>query len=328
MNPIVYKLITENKDVPKTFSYKVDSSPPPKLITYGFNDSVDKLDFIGLTSNKYYRSGLNFDLDTMKKKLNKSSVKNINQTQAEFIEIVKLFGLDKSPQKIYTNRSKDLVDIQEIFDNKFEQKNKSASLIYWKLTDIDIIDVDESTYIELLLKDINDIFSALNKSGTLVLQICGTKTNIMAEFIEYFAKLFDIGYIVRPIIVSNLSDTKYLLLDGYNNSYSNIKFKSSNYLVSIGIDISLNIRNVIQCINSHIMPIIFNSYRRIKDYLDSQVYEGATYTDFITEQNNNADRWISMYIKKDININELLQNILIASTSECIYHKQYEQINY
>lgn len=327
-NSIVYKLMTDKKDIPKTFNYKTDSNPQPKLIKYGFNDSISNLDMIKLTNNNYYRSGLTIDFNRTDPEsiISATNIKKFSETHAEFFEIINLFGLKKQSQKIFSNKKDVITDIIKLSTLKSEIKSP-ANLVLWKLSDIDI---DESTAIEILLTNLNEIFSSIGKNGTLILQIFSTQTNMMAELIELFVRCFTDSYIFRPEITNNLCDSKYLVLNGFTGTKPNLKFNSKEYLVSIGLSVSLTIQNVIQCMNSYIMPIIFNSYHTIKQYIDSQVYEGATYTEFIQKQNNLIKSWVNTHITNPdpIKLEEILQSMLLSSLDKCLFSKEYERINY
>src|SRR5208282_4163115 len=65
MNPIIYKFPKRiNKGIKLLETdFIFDTEPSPKLIKYGFNQIVEKLDIASITNNPYYKAGLDFDFD-------------------------------------------------------------------------------------------------------------------------------------------------------------------------------------------------------------------------------------------------------------------------
>src|SRR2546430_428677 len=63
--PIIYKFPKRTNKPIKLgeTDFIMDTQPSPKLLKYGFNQTMENLDIVDLTSNPYYRAGLNFDFD-------------------------------------------------------------------------------------------------------------------------------------------------------------------------------------------------------------------------------------------------------------------------
>ena len=84
-SPIIYKFPKRTNKGIKLFpsDFIFDTNPNPKLIKYGFNQTVDKLDLAPLTNNSYYKNGLKFNFD-------RNDALSISQRGK------KIFGLNKS----------------------------------------------------------------------------------------------------------------------------------------------------------------------------------------------------------------------------------------
>lgn len=259
MEPHIYTL-TEIKD--KTDLNKKDKiikiepiygKPEPKLIKFGFNVLIDQFDLATITSNPYYKIGLNFDFD---KPYIKEEI-DITEIEGEKIEIMVLFKIKK-------------ITIQKYSD----------------------IDIGENAIIELIWNDLKKI---LLKKENIAIQLFNIETKISAELIYYLTSFYYESYLYKPIISSILSDSKYLILiDPKDISIPSFP-KNNNYLTSLSLIVPENIIVNIQQMNSILIAEKYNKYLEIKDYLDTQIYEGAMYHEFIEKQKQNIKEWIKLF---------------------------------
>jgi hypothetical protein len=322
--PIIFQLpqIDIIPSLRKEFIY--ESQPSTKLIKYGFNTLVYQLDMIELTSNPHYKDGLNFDLGSQNKILKKAlGLKNLNQTFLEFWEILHIFKLLEENHQIYSEQKDVMNDILEVHKSIFKGKQKqsvkhnpkNASLIIQKFSDIDL---DESAFLPLMMKKLSEFLPLLEKNGILILQFFDLETKIIIELIYYLSSLFTYAYMMKPMIVSELSSCKYLVLLGYKEMKSFPKYQKSNlFLISIlheSIPLSLDV--LIQCINAHLIPEKLIVYQKIKKYLQENVYDGADHQEMIQNQDKNITRWIEIFTNKDL-LNNTLQNIIQRTSGWC-----------
>ena len=59
-----------------------------------------------------------------------------------------------------------------------------------------------------------------------------------------------------------------------------------------------SVTNMIQCMNSNLIPAKFETYQIIKTYLDSNVFEGIRYNELIQNQNLHTDNWFDIFTDK------------------------------
>ena len=317
MEPIIYALPKSDQDInPSELNIYFDTYPSPKLIKYGFNNIGDQLNMVALTSVPYYKAGLEFDFNRQDN--NSISVKatkffnnkNFDQTFAEFWEIFTLFNLLEQGQTIFSPRNsatiKNVTDsYQKLSKNKANnnifydilttaQKTK-ASLVVHKYSDIDI---DENAAVQFIINDLQNLLNSQKNGSNMVLQFFNLQTQISAEIIFLLSMLYVDAYLIKPTIVSDLFDTKYLVLMNLKHTFNLVIPKHPNdvYIASLGLkQIPNQYDTVIQCMNSDIMPKKYKRYNLIKSYLDTKVYEGATYQEFIKSQNENTQKWLETF---------------------------------
>lgn len=338
MDPIIYVIPKIDEIIElNTKNFRYGQKPSPRLLKYGFNNITEQLDLETITSVEQYRAGLNFDFEnnnenSISTKLSiLFKVKNIDITFAEFWEILILFGLLKKDQNIYTSNAKTMNDITNAYLNMSDTKNKynitdsektksGISLVVYKYADSNV-DIDENVGAQLLSNNLTDLISMQNKGASMIIQLFGMQTQISAEFIYYLSSLYNEAYLIKPIVSSDLSNSRYIVLIGLKDSVSIIPFKSKSknntYLKSIGLThIPVAIENVIQCMNAKIIPMRYNTYNKIKEYLNTKVYEGATYKQMIQTQYENADKWSNLF--SNLNRSEQLLNATLKnSTDSC-----------
>lgn len=341
MEPIIYKLLPciTNENAACMTNIKInlndddiyfDTNPSPKLIKYGFNNMIDQLDLMAITSISYYRAGLNFDFartgkDSIATKFSKIfGTKNVDQSFAEFWEIISLFNLFNTNVDIQTSHPDTITDIINAYTLISKSKNKinlinkkgKASLIIHKFSDVDI---DENAAIQFIINDLPNLLSNQTVSANMVLQIFGTLTQTMAELIYYLSSLYEESYLIKPSVISEIFDSKYLVLLRLKNQtkFQLPKHSSDVYLASIGINIPDDVVTTIQCMNAETMPSKYKKYYEIKSYLDSKVYEGATYQEMLERHDEYGEKWIETYtdLTKPI---EILANILKKTDAKCM----------
>ena len=73
------------------------------------------------------------------------------------------------------------------------------------------------------------------------------------------------------------------------------------------------------------MPQKYEIYYRIKQYLETKVYEGATYQEMISHQNDNTTKWLETFTNlPDLKL--ILTKILETTTNKCNYQAKLNKI--
>lgn len=337
MEPIIYYLPKPEKIFElKDNDFYFDDQPGPKLIKYGFNKTIEKLNFLDLTSDPHYRVGLNFDFErTDNESISKKSQKifgtKIDENFGIFWEILNLFGMINQDQNIFTNIPETIEKIisshQKISGskNKIGIKSKDGTssknkynLIIQKYSDVDL---DENAIVQLLLNNLPDLISKQTIGSSMILQIFSCQTKIMVQIIYYLSSFYEETYLMKPLTSSNLSDEKYLILLGLRQD-TKIKFAKNSpntYLISINIDqIDPKFEMLIQCMNSVILPQKFIYYYNIKNYLDSKIYEGAAYQEMIANQNDNTIKWLEIF--SNVTQMETILDIALKKTADICHN--------
>jgi hypothetical protein len=335
MEPIIYKLPTSADKPIKLQESNIyfDKNPSPKLIKYGYNNIVERLDFTGISAGDYYKAGLEVDFDrkdadSIKSKINKTfSIKSANQTFAELWEILNFFGILGTKQQIMTNEEdavNNVVDIylkisaskHKITVNPIKSTKDKATVVIKKYSDIDI---DENAVVQFIIDDLPELMNSQEKGSNLILQIFSIQTQVMVELIYYLSTLYTEAYIVKPMIDSDLFDSKYLVLLGLKESVKiSIPKHAKNAFLACILDhpIPESVSIVVQCLNTELIPKKIYIYDTIKKYLDSKVYEGATYQEMIELQNKNTMKWLETFVNVP-KMKSLLDDLLSKSDKKC-----------
>lgn len=337
MDTTIYSFGKPDKPIESTeLNFEFDDNPAPKLIKYGFNNITEELDLTDLMTNPHYKAGLSFDFER-KDDLSFTTlvetdfnIKNFNQTFAEFWEILTMFNLLNNDQNILTSNKKEVQNIIDLYKKMSKDKNKlviakdndnKISLIIQKYSNINI---DENAAIQFIINDLPLLLQSQTTNGNMILQLFNTQTQAMAEIIYYLTNFYNEAYLIKPTVIPDLSNSKYLVLIGLNDNPKFIipKHPKNVYLHSIGLKtLPNNFTTVIQCFNSDIMPRKYRKYHQIKSYLDTKVYEGATYQDFIIKQNENSKKWLEIF--KDLSgISKVTDDTIQKSSKRCsVYNK-------
>lgn len=334
MEPIIYTLPKSDREIKIVESeFYFDSYPSPKLIKYGFSHLNNQLDLKTLFSTPYYKVGQNFDFErTDENSLSfqiaqQFGIKKFDLNFAKIWELLVLFPLLDKNQTISVSNDTDVVTVEEIIKmykkiktatNKYTvtKNSTSASLIIYKYSDIDI---EENAAIHFIIKSLPKLLSSQTTGSNMIIQLFDLQTKTTAELIYYLSSIYNEAYLLKPTVIFDLSDEKYLVLIGLKKP-TVFKFPKNDanlFLYSLGLDnIPDDIVTIIQCMNAHLMPKKYNKYKQIKEYLNIKVYEGATYQDMIKSQNTYTKKWLETFL--DItHINSVLDTSLSKTQKKC-----------
>ena len=309
MEPFVYDLSKSPNENIDTSNLKLvfSSNPIPKLVKFGFNNLASCLNIINLTSSPYYRVGLNFDFERTDDKSITSvgrkyfNTQSFDQTFAELWEVLVTFNLFDTNKTVYCPDIEPTMNsIINVTRNKLNiVKQGKADLVIYRYSDIDI---DENVANEFIIRKLSDLFNKQKKGSNMIIQLFDMQTSVTAQLLTYLSREYESLYIIKPLVVSQLSNTKYVVLTNLlsdnrdTSAFSNVKkFNENTWLESLFINSSETIDKFIQCINYEYYTIKFVAYSKIKSYLDLQVYEGATRDEFISKQDINTTNWIQTY---------------------------------
>lgn len=327
MYPIIFSVNKTPLDV-DNIQYMYSNYPSPSLIKYGFNTIENELNILKLTSNENYANALEYGFannnkSTIEMGNNTFKIKNFDKEFAESYEISKLFNLIKNNSKIGTNvHSFNNVLKSLKIDatvNELNKKNK-IDLLFLRFSDIDL---DENSLIHLLIDNLISNCNNISVGGNIVCQLFSCQTDISAQLITFLASKFEECYLVKPMIVSNLSDCKYIVLKNLLNTIklpNSTSNSDSKFINSINVKVLPSIADTIQCMNSVIFPKKIERYNIILSYLDSKVYEGATYQDFIDDQLLNITKWIETY-NGNVDMNKIIDESIKIFSNNCVIEK-------
>ena len=325
METVVYKFPSIKKQLAeKSIDVVYDYEKPAKLIKYGFNHAADELNIVELTSDSHYRAGLNYDFETIN---NKDFFPTL--THAEFWEILLSFELLSSDQTIKTSHPEILEDIIERYGKlvkkltkvTINKSKKNNNLVIYKYSDVEI---DESVSAQLILKDLSDIVLAQSTGSNMAIQLASLHTEVMIDLVYYLSTQYEMLYLFRPNITSNLSCSSYLICTNLLKviNLPEIEQSSDKFVIKLldrSVKIPPEFTTCIQCFNSEIIPQKIVTFNKIKTYLDSKVYEGATYQEMIVRQNENIKEWIDKYINNIKDIPKSLSKGLDRTSQKCDY---------
>lgn len=341
MEPIIYKLPRPDNIIdldPQNVYF--DTEPSPKLIKYGLNNVADPLDMVAITSVPYYKAGLDFNFERkdgdsiMVQAKDIMGVKKIDQTFAEFWEILTFFGFLNNNQNIYTSHEdivQNIISIYQKFKKTKGNFNISAkktkgknSLVIIKYSDTDM---EENASIQLIVNDLKDLLAAQTTGASMVLQIFGLQTQTMAEIVYYLSSLYNEAYIMKPAIDSPLFDSRYIILINLRETIKATlpNYPDDQYLISLGLQLPTELETIIQCMNSLIIPRKYKLYYLIKSYLDTRIYEGATYQEMVQNQNDKTNKWLSTFTDID-KLPSILDTVLKNSDSSCVQYTDLMKI--
>lgn len=321
MDPNIFKL----KNIPlingSKLSPLLSTTPPPRLLKFGFNNITEQLNIPSLTSVPYYRAGLNFDFErTDKESFSVKSkkifpIESFNIIFASVWEIFTLWNILKTPQKIQTNDTSLIDDIIASNKNSHQhQMTKNSATLSVQI--FSPVDLDENALTIIITNYLPSIIDKLEKNSTLLIQLFSIQTQITAELVNYLSSLFNEGYLIKTSVTSDLSDMKFLLLIGLKEktTLANISSSDNSYVESIGLS---NLDNtIIQCMNSVVIPKKYKKFNQIKKFLDLKVFEGITYDELIQKQNLYTKEWIQTYTT-NTDLSEKLNSLLEKNNSFC-----------
>lgn len=327
MDLIIYDLSIQ-MDNPVELDVLTDTNPNPKLIKFGHNSIGGKLDMMFIVSNTHYKDGLQYDFtnttpDSITTIGNKTfGITTFDQTFAEMWEIFTLFNLFEKNKTVYspehTSTLQQLVDCYKVFNSKtkIEIKNNNPSTIFYKYSEIDL---DENTALRFIMKNVPELMKNQEVGSALIVQIFDIQTSVSLQILYLLSIMYQEAYIMKPTIVPDISASKYLILINKKNK-NILKFPTIDdnlYISSFGtFPIPEQYENIVQCFNSEILPKRYKQYIKIKNYLESKVYDGAIYQDLLNEQNKNSVKWIDTFGKTE-NLSELLTSALKKSSDNC-----------
>jgi len=343
------KLIVYKINIPQAKSVKLDetnfifdSDPAPKLLKFGFNSDTSMADIASVLSNPYYRTGLYFDFDrddaaSMQTALKKHFVLKKSDPRLATIcwEIYSSFLIpDKKKVTIATNEVASLELVTESAEKLFKLKAKTdvvslkdkaiPGTVFWFASQIPI---EENAYVHILMTELPKLFAKQSTGSNLVVQIFGIQTQIMADIIYFLSTCYKEAYVMKPSVISDLSDEKYVVLLNQTNSLKlKLSIPTGLFLTQLGIgpvpDIFVN---TIQCLNAELLARKVRSYQSIKRYIDSKIYEGITHDQMIQTQNLHTTQWIKTFTnQKDLEKN--LDQALIQSSTECDHAAEFNNL--
>lgn len=317
MDTIIYRAPPQEKIILTDSDFIFDTEPSKQLLKLGFSQIINSLPISDMINNPHYTTYLRFDFDRTDKNSMKELCAKIfgKMSSADlklfciYWECIVLFGLfNKLPpkSKIFSSDTSIVEKIIKAYKSIFEldsdlfiaKESEIANLILFTWSSIDI---DENAYVHLLLNNLS-LLSKQIVGSSLVLQIFGIQTQVMAELFYYLTSLYNEAYIVKPQVSSDLSDEKYLVLINMKEPIKNIRIKippkkHCKHILSVAIPDP--IVRCIQCINSELYPNKFVTYHTIKEFLDKKNFEGLLYEEQLQRQDIYTNNWIKSFTEKE-----------------------------
>lgn len=293
-----------------------ESDPAPKLIKYGFNNINEQLNMVILTETPYYHNGLEFDFDRedkqgiVAKAKVRFGIKNFDITFAAYWEIFTIFNLltlyksvvifdmshkDTLSDIVSTYTAMANISVSSTIVDTYKTIPKAgADIVIYKYSDIDI---DENAATQFITDALPKLLSVQKVGSTMVLQLFNMQTRATAEIIYLLSTLYAESHLIKPTIISDLSDEKYIVLINLlaPATLKIPRHPDTSYIASMGLTVPDSYDVIIQCMNSNVVPKKYKLYNIIMSYLNTKVYDGADAKAFALAQDSNTKRWLDTF---------------------------------
>jgi hypothetical protein len=297
---------------------------PINLISLGSNDISKKINFASVTSSDEFKNYLTINLeqknkigDYVKKEY---KIKDFNITSGEFLEIYSIFGFNNITNIVTSHDN--IFSSKKLSIHDFKAK-ESKCIVFFKYSDFEL---NENSAAIIILSELHKLLSKQLKGSYMILQVFNIQTQFMVELIYYLTSLYQIAYIYKPSITSNISPSKYLILMDLKEKTEPPKFKveKDSFLHTLGVTLDKNFTEIIQCVNVYHHTELIKNYLKLQYFLDKNAYDEILRGEMLDKQDKNADEWIKMFASgKD---NDLLLKYLKNTENECNYMDQLLKI--
>ena len=254
-----------------------------------------------MTENPKYHAGTAFNTKTgvagnFYQRLSEIAGIKVNAEIAEIWEICALFTLAGKSHKIAANNA-NVVPALHALAKLSVATQKTPNLTVCRYTDVAI---DENAGIHILMDTLPKLIKQQAPTN-MIIQLAGTLCDITAQLVTFFASHYSQAYLVKPMASPELADYIYLVLLDLKHDIilPKIQQTPTSYLMDLGILVPEFVQNTIQCMNSELIFQKYNRYHIITKFLQSKIYEGASYEALVQQQQENAELWITQYDKVD-----------------------------
>lgn len=308
MYPVIFQIpkIDPIKIVTQDISF--DDQIQPKLMKYGSNYLINEISTINIISHEHFKDVLVYDLSKWDDFF---GTEKVSQTTIEIWEILFCFGFFKKENDVVTSHPSEMKSVIKAF-NGISKTNmtvvdKKASLAFYKLSDIEL---EEGIWCNMVMTQLNDMLSSIQKKATLIIQLMSCQTKATVDIIQFLVSISSESFIIKPTVVSDLLDMKYLVLIGVSNdAIPKIpSVPNKLYLASLTPDKSEIVQSI-QSMNADLIPKKFFAYQKIKQYIENSLFGGIETMNMINKQEENKNKWMSLFTKAN-SMNGLLDNIL------------------
>lgn len=345
MDSLIYQLpTTQDTIAPEKIIASVDYAPSPRLLKYGYNHSLSKINMREIYDNPHHYVGLSVDyqskesdnINTVAKKI--FGKINVTEELCCLWEIVVLLEIFNNVETILTNRKETMEIIAQIYS---KLKNKKIEVFDFNETikdDVQLViylidDVDESVSISMLLNALPKLLSVQQKGAQMIFPLANCQTQLCVELLYYLTSIYNTAYLTKLMVSNTLSASRFVVLQDKKDS--NKKIPEFNYpkkdyhLITLGLShfVTDNFVNTIQCCNSAIDFNILRALYEIKKYISEKVFEGASYQVMLTGQREMAKKWLEIVIDGPSDKTKEYRNKIVEKCMQpCNYTEQLNKL--
>ncbi len=301
----IFRILNENIQNPIQIKPIIDTENSEPLIKYGFNPMIDKLE-ISKLEEKIQGIDQRFDFSKKEQKeiLKKTfGLKDMNIDEYKYFcvfwEIYALFLINNKTLTsgfgeltpplslrgltIETNQEQALEPLENAI--KKTTKNKVSVRFSGDPNVIFMTDIG--------INEIQNIISKMNNGCSLIIQIFKIQTQIIIELFYFLSTLFAEKFIIKPTVISDMSDEKYIVLLNYSGGKIKIP-KLDQYTKSLSINPSPEFEKVIKKVNSELDPRKIIVYNKVKKFIDQGFYQGDAYNELLQKQEFLLVQWLDI----------------------------------
>lgn len=300
MEPLIYRLPTGDHPLSLGEPVYCEAAPRP-LLKYGYT-TAHHLDYTRITADDHYPTSLDIHLDSHSRRAVKKALglTEVTLPALELWEVGVRMGFWEGVRRILAPGCRTVVQSigqargeQWTVDNQADEK---ADLVIYRLT---AQPLEEGVALELTTQVLSSLLTGPRPGGTLCLQLPRLETEATAEMLSYLASQFEEAYLVRPAIMSALSQGAYLVGRGYRGSGAEIP-EAHGYLHSLGVPVDPDLDRVLACLAGRVRPARYRQYHRTLSYITGRLYSTALADEYTHQQRQTIQDWLESLMATDL----------------------------